>query len=144
MSGLILLALRLALVVALYAFLGWALWVLWQEMRRKSIPPVEDHLVITLVAQTSGEARAHHFRGLQVLIGRDLACDLRLEDKTISARHARLSYRLNQWWVEDLRSRNGTFLNQVQVDDPLVVATGDHLRVGGLVFEILLEENAVK
>jgi pSer/pThr/pTyr-binding forkhead associated (FHA) protein len=144
MSGIILLILRLALVAALYAFLGWALWVLWQDLRRKSTPAADKQLIITLVAQEADVARSYRFTGTQILIGRDMACDLLLDDKTISARHARLSYRHTQWWVEDLHSKNGTYLNQARADEPLVVASGDRLHVGGLTFEILLGENTQK
>ena len=76
------------------------------------------------------------FSSYEVLIGRDLACDLRLEDKTISARHARLSYRHNQWWVEDLKSTNGTFLNEEPVNTMTVLVSGDEIRVGQTIMRV--------
>ena len=76
----------------------------------------------------------------EVIIGRDPTCNLRLDDKTISARHARLSYHHKQWWVEDLHSTNGAFLNTENIVEPIVVATGDLLRCGEVEFEIKLED----
>jgi hypothetical protein len=41
-----------------------------------------------------------------------------------------------------LKSKNGTFLNQEVVEEPLVVASGDQLRCGGVVLQISLAEGA--
>jgi pSer/pThr/pTyr-binding forkhead associated (FHA) protein len=68
---------------------------------------------------------------------------LPLDDKTVSARHARLAYHHGQWWLEDLRSRNGTFLNTKAVHEPLVLATGDEVQFGSLKFLVLLDESRV-
>jgi pSer/pThr/pTyr-binding forkhead associated (FHA) protein len=59
-----------------------------------------------------------------------------LEEKTISARHARLYYEMAQWWAEDLHSTNGTFLNDELIASPMVLTSGDHLRCGEAIFEI--------
>ena len=75
-------------------------------------------------------------------MGRDPASDLYIEDKTISARHAKLSYHHGQWWVEDLRSTNGTFLNDEPVQEPLVLASGDRLRFGQVQWQVQAERQA--
>jgi len=141
MSAPVLLILRLALAATLYAFLGWGLWVLWGDLRRSAhslaIPLAPT---LSLIREQAGEQLVERFTIVEVIIGRDPACDLQVQDKTISARHARLSYHHGQWWVEDLRSRNGSFLNQEQVVEPLVVAPGDQLRLGQVVFQVEIEE----
>jgi pSer/pThr/pTyr-binding forkhead associated (FHA) protein len=140
MSGPILLVLRLLLASALYAFLGWAFWVLWQDLRRHSKAAVTSQVpTLTLVAQTGDSGTEFRFTLPEILVGRDPACQCCLDDKTISAQHARLSYHHRQWWVEDLRSRNGTFLNQAPVAEPLVIVSGDLLRCGQVIFQVLLE-----
>ena len=48
---------------------------------------------------------AHDFR-----IGRDVACEVHLDDPLISRRHAEISHVEGLWWVRDLGSRNGTML----------------------------------
>jgi pSer/pThr/pTyr-binding forkhead associated (FHA) protein len=55
---------------------------------------------------------------------------VRLKEDTVSAHHALLIFRGGQWWLEDLGSRNGTKVNEVQVEEPLVVTYGDALRLG--------------
>lgn len=144
MSGPVLLALRIALTVALYAFLGWALYTLWQDLRRQSKLLTSSQVPrLTLIHQVDGISKAFRYSTAEVTIGRDPACDFHLEDKTISAQHARLSYHHSQWWVEDLHSTNGTFLNQEPVSEPVVITAGDQLRCGQLIFEIGIGETAL-
>jgi pSer/pThr/pTyr-binding forkhead associated (FHA) protein len=59
-----------------------------------------------------------------------------LDDPTVSNTHARLSYHHGQWWLEDLRSTNGTFLNDEAVASPLVVTDGDVVRCGQVQFTL--------
>jgi pSer/pThr/pTyr-binding forkhead associated (FHA) protein len=141
MSGPILLALRLLLTVAMYGFLGWAFWVLWQDLRRHSRSLAAAQVpALTLVLQIDGEESSFRFDRSEILVGRDIACDCHLDDRTVSAQHARLAYHHRQWWVEDLSSRNGTFLNQESVAGPLVLASGDQLRFGQVTLQVLLSE----
>jgi pSer/pThr/pTyr-binding forkhead associated (FHA) protein len=64
------------------------------------------------------------------LIGRAADNSICLDDSTISAYHVRLSFQGGQWWLEDLGSRNGTGVNDLAIEEPLVVTYGDRIRVG--------------
>lgn len=135
MSGPILLVLRLMLVVALYAFLGWALLTLWRDIKRQGeLLSSRQAPRLTLLRRVGADFETLRFISPDVSIGRDPASDLALEDKTVSAMHARLSFHHGQWWVEDLNSRNGTFLNEKPVSQPLVITAGDELRCGHVAF----------
>ena len=138
MSATILLVLRLSLTIVLYLFLGFVLYSLWIDIKQRTQKPdTASENPIELILK-DGETRkfSHHFDGKVVTVGRDPINDLHLEDSTISAQHARLSFHHEQWWVEDLRSTNGTYLNQVQVTEPVVVTDGDQLRCGKVVMVI--------
>ena len=56
----------------------------------------------------------------QVVIGRHPECDIVIADDFASSRHARLFRRpgSRDWFVEDLNSRNGTFVGQWRVEQP--------------------------
>ena len=80
------------------------------------------------------------FNQPEIVIGRDTSCDLILEEKTVSAEHARLSFHDGRWWVEDLRSRNGTYLTQELLTTAVVLTSGDHLQLGQVVDQIMIGE----
>src|SRR5574338_61120 len=132
MSGLIALALRLLLALALYAFLGWALWTLWRDIQREADRVVTRRAPgISLAVQKAGQLTAiKYFIQPEIALGRDPACDIPIMDETVSARHARLVYHHGQWWLEDLNSTNGTRLNQAMVTTPTVLTSGDEIDLG--------------
>lgn len=65
-----------------------------------------------------------------LVVGRTEAADIALADASVSRRHARLFRRENQWFVEDLGSRNGTLLNGEGVRGERAVKPGDLVRIG--------------
>lgn len=137
MVGVIFLILRFVFTISLYLFVGWALYTMWRELKQHSSQlSTKQPIALTLSPGLESDMVATRLTIPEITIGRDPSCNFPLNDNTVSALHARLSYRQGQWWVEDLRSTNGTFLNQEQVSLPLVVTTGDELRFGQVAFTI--------
>ena len=66
----------------------------------------------------------------QVDIGRNLDCWLTLDDELTSRYHARLSVESGRAYVEDLGSRNGTFLNDLRLTGKRPLRPGDRVRIG--------------
>ncbi len=132
------LILRLALAFALYAFLGWALWTLLQELKQQGDRlSAQKQPEITLSIQADqGQETIRRFSQPEIMIGRDPNCDLAMMDEALSAHHARLAYHHGQWWLEDLNSTNGTFLNRERLTTAAVVITGDRFKCGNTVFGI--------
>jgi FHA domain-containing protein len=62
------------------------------------------------------------------LIGREAGLPVFLDDPRVSARHAELSFRHDQWWLRDLGSSNGTQLNGQPVHSVVAVRSGDVLQ----------------
>ncbi|SNQ48295.1 FHA domain-containing protein FhaB [Frankia canadensis] len=71
-----------------------------------------------------------------VTIGRAQDSTLVLEDDFASGRHARLVPHDGQWFVEDLGSTNGTYLNRTKVTSPMPVPLGAPVRIGKTVLEL--------
>jgi pSer/pThr/pTyr-binding forkhead associated (FHA) protein len=143
MIATIVLILRLTLAVALYAFLAWALWTLLQELKQQGDKlAVQKKPAITLHIQLDpGNETVRRFLQPEIMIGRDPNCDLSMMDEALSAHHARLAHHHGQWWLEDLNSTNGTFLNREKLTTAAVVITGDKFKCGNTVFDISVEEN---
>ena len=143
MTATLVLLLRLILAIALYAFLGWALWNLLREFKQQGDKlAAQKKPAITLSIKTEqGKESKRQFSQPQIMIGRDTKCDVSMMDEALSAHHARLTYHHGQWWLEDLNSTNGTFLNREKLTTPAVVITGDHFKCGNTVFSIQVEES---
>jgi pSer/pThr/pTyr-binding forkhead associated (FHA) protein len=63
-------------------------------------------------------------------IGRDVNNAVVVEDQFVSAEHAILTFRGRAWYVEDLESTNGTFVNGSPVDGVAPLGFGDVVQVG--------------
>jgi diguanylate cyclase (GGDEF)-like protein len=64
------------------------------------------------------------------VIGRAPTVELRVEDDGISRAHARIRAETGRAWVEDMGSRNGTFVNGAKVTVPVELRDGDKIQVG--------------
>ncbi|RVW02317.1 FHA domain-containing protein FhaB/FipA [Rhodococcus spongiicola] len=94
---------------------------------------VAKHLVVTQGALAGTRITL----GTQpVLIGRADDSTLVLTDDYASTRHARLSQRGADWYVEDLGSTNGTYLDRDKVTTAVRVPLGTPVRVGKTVIEL--------
>ena len=143
MIATIVLLLRLILAIALYAFLGWALWNLLREFKQQGDKlATQKKPAITLsMKMEQGQESKQQFSQPQIMIGRDTKCDVSMMDEALSAHHARLTHHHGQWWLEDLNSTNGTFLNRERLTTPAVVITGDHFKCGNTLFSIQVEDS---
>jgi pSer/pThr/pTyr-binding forkhead associated (FHA) protein len=68
-------------------------------------------------------------------VGRADACQIRLPDTYASSFHARIFDRDGSWYVEDLGSTNGTYLNQRRITAPAELRAGDKVRIGKTTLE---------
>jgi pSer/pThr/pTyr-binding forkhead associated (FHA) protein len=65
-------------------------------------------------------------------IGRGEQSDVRLRDESVSSAHATLLRKGNTWYVVDLRSANGTFVDGYRIAGERELSTGATLRVGSV------------
>lgn len=139
MSAPILLAIRVLMVVVLYIFLGWALYTLWKGIQRSTYAHEKSRIPeLVLGVEDESEERIEFSRSQEtILIGRDSLCDLAIDNSTISSQHAIIEYDMGQWWLKDLRSTNGTFLNGERVEEPIVITDADQIHCGKIVITVL-------
>jgi pSer/pThr/pTyr-binding forkhead associated (FHA) protein len=59
-----------------------------------------------------------------------------LDEDVASGQHAKLVLRNGQWFIEDLNSTNGTYLDDTEVTSPMRVPVGARVRIGKTVLEL--------
>ena len=77
-------------------------------------------------------------------LGRGAENDVVLPDRFASNNHAVIHLRNGQYWLEDLGSRNGTFLNNMPLNSPAVLANSDLIKIGDIIFRFVRWDNAVE
>jgi pSer/pThr/pTyr-binding forkhead associated (FHA) protein len=144
---LVLTSLKILFLVLLYLFIARAIRVIYLDLvgprvpkpRRAPAPrPAKPRgqpraLVVT---EDGAAARTYPLKGEPMVIGRGETCEIALKDTYVSHVHTRIFPREESWFVEDLGSTNGTYLNRAKVTEPTPVAPGDEVRVGKTVVEV--------
>ena len=89
--------------------------------------PREDYFVV-LTGRQLGQLFAIDRE--EMTIGRASACDILIEDEGVSRRQARLVRRGDKLYLEDVGSRNGTYLNGARIEGVEALADGDKIQFG--------------
>ncbi len=72
----------------------------------------------------------------QTTLGRSSENTIQLEDERASRRHAQIDLQGGDWTIQDLGSRNGTFINQERIVQPVSLQTGDQVQIGDTLFQV--------
>ncbi len=124
--------LRLIFLGMLYAFLWLVVRALVRDLRSAAREPTRELGRLSVIASPSGEPAVGAAFALDAItsLGRDVNNSIVLEDEFVSTTHAALTYRGRAWYVEDMGSTNGTFVNGSQVDGLSPIAFGDEIQLG--------------
>jgi uncharacterized protein (DUF58 family) len=140
--------LKYFLLALLWLFFVYATRMVWVEIRRSRVenvaeaesPPVaaDRSVALRLRVVDPPQRRGRIFElGQEVTLGRSPGCAVYLEDDTFtSSVHARVYRRNGELWLEDLRSTNGTYLNDSKVSEPTRIQRGDRIKVGSTILEV--------
>ena len=78
--------------------------------------------------------RPVYIKKQDVLVGRGMDCDIKINSETVSSHHARIHNTSKGWAVSDLDSHNGTKLNGRYINQPQLIFDEDMLTFGDKVF----------
>jgi pSer/pThr/pTyr-binding forkhead associated (FHA) protein len=123
---------RLAFLALIYLFLIGVVRVLIRDLRAASREPATELGRLIVLASPSGEPAVGSVFALDAVttIGRDVNNAVVIDDPFASSEHCALTFRGRSWFVEDMASTNGTFLNGSQVDGTAPMSYGDEVQVG--------------
>jgi hypothetical protein len=134
------LGLRIAFIVLIYFFLYRVTRVMISELvvlgtvtgrgAEEMMPAANSALEMLEPAQSSylvGEAiPLDHYS----TIGRNASNSLQIDDSYVSGSHAELVFDQGAWWIIDLGSTNGSFVNDVPVRSRTRIAANDIVQFG--------------
>jgi hypothetical protein len=128
---------RLLFLLLIYAFLFAVVRVLLRDLRAASRGPAELGRLVVL-ASPRGEPQPGASYPLDAVtsLGRDVNNGIVLDDPFASSEHAVLTFRGRNWYIEDLASTNGTYVNGVPVEGLGPLGVGDEVQVGEIRFRL--------
>ena len=115
----------------LYLFLILVIVAAWLELRPAAVERRRQAVLEVLDparARLSPGDRLGLVSG--VTVGREASNGIRIEDESVSARHALVRHERGRWWVEDLGSTNGTYVNETRVTGRAALQPGDVVQIG--------------
>ena len=141
MDSTVILSARFGLLALTWVFILLVMWVQRKDVvnagagavrRQAAAVPITREKARS-VAVVEGPLKGSHMEIASLeefTIGRAGDNDCQLGDDFASSRHARMFRRGSEWFVEDLDSRNGTFVSGVRIDQPERVSVGTDIKMG--------------
>jgi pSer/pThr/pTyr-binding forkhead associated (FHA) protein len=149
--------LKYIFLAVLYLFFLRVLRAVWIELREPKPAPAPAAGVAAVAGEAGGDGSRRRQKGAsrlvvvepadrrgqefalgeELTVGRAAGCGVALMDDTfVSQLHARVFKRDGGYWVEDLGSTNGTFINRKPVTAAVAVRKGDKLQIGKTTMEV--------
>ena len=88
---------------------------------------MQDHLLINKGPRTGEKI---NLSDLPITIGREDSVKVRIDLSSISKKHARISQTDDGYLIEDLESKNGTYVNEERLQKPRRLVNGDQIALG--------------
>jgi diguanylate cyclase (GGDEF)-like protein len=99
-----------------------------------------DACVVHIYPTGQGMGARYPLTDTPMVLGRGNDCDIRINDHSVSRRHARIQPGADGFYAVDLQSTNGTFVNDVPASI-CKLKDGDYLRVGNCIYRFLAGGN---
>ena len=144
MPPIVLTTLKFFFIALLYLFIARAIRVIHLDLVGSRVPKPKGarrgakrgNPKSISVNEPDKPLRTLHLKEEEITFGRATTCTVPLDDTYVSSLHARLFAKDGQWFVEDMGSTNGTYLNRVKVTNPSPLSVGDQVRVGKTLVEV--------
>lgn len=99
-----------------------------------------DACVVHIYPTGPGMGSRYPLSDTPMVLGRGNDCDIRINDHSVSRRHARIQPGADGYYAVDLQSTNGTFVNDIPASI-CKLKDGDYLRVGNCIYRFLAGGN---
>jgi hypothetical protein len=123
---------RIAFLGLLYLFLYRVVRGLLRDLRAATREGASDLGRLVVVASPNEEPKSGTALALDAIttLGRDVNNSVVIDDPFASAEHAVLTFRGRAWYLEDLASTNGSFVNGRPIEGVVPINFGDEVQIG--------------
>ena len=97
--------------------------------QQQVVNALSDGVGILLVLKGAGVGGRYLLDAMETKVGRDINNEIWLDDITVSRSHALITKSNGQYFIKDLGSLNGTYLNAISVRDT-AITSGDEIQIG--------------
>lgn len=137
------LILRILIIAVIYVIIFWALRIMYKDIKGGNKKKRRSSKAFGLEVIEVGKGNANLKRGSVIPIHNSLSIGrkddnlLVLHNEYISAHHAKIFVKNDECFIEDLKSTNGTIVNNKSIDKVTYLKSGDEILIGEYVFKVL-------
>ena len=129
-------------IILLYVIIYYALKIMYKDVKggkKKKAPGKKAHGLEVLKTISNGTLGIGSVIPVTstISIGRREDNSIVLNDQFVSSYHAKIYVKNNDFYLEDLASTNGTFINDSKVEGRVRLKVNDQIRMGSTVFKVI-------
>lgn len=128
---------RYVFILIIYLFIFGIMRLIYLDIKSMREGPGEDHPYLKLINrkdQLPFKVKEAYTLEASITLGRKNENDIVLKDPYISNEHSQIILDEDQYFLEDLESANGTYLNGEQILDVVKLKNGDRIKLGQVEF----------
>lgn len=141
-------ALKYVFILIIYMFIFGIIRMIYLDISRMKMPvravlPTKFPYLLLLNKHADFYYDVKEFYPLdkrEITLGRGKSCDIRIEDLALSTKHLRIWYEDKEWRIQDLKSKNGTWLNDEPMDEQYLLDDGDIIKLGQLELQFCINK----
>lgn len=135
MYNIVSLVFKYLFIVIIYAFMLSIIRLIYLDIRGIDKSEAQTYLkLINMKEDLPFKVSEHYSISGDVTIGRGSDNKIVIRDPFISKEHMKIFEESGEYYIEDLKSANGTYLNDGKVDDVEVLSNGDIIQLGQIGF----------
>lgn len=137
MFNLLSILLRYVFIIIIYLFIFSIIRLIYLDIRSINTVSTDDSAYLKLINKIDSlpYKMSDHYSIEEVLtLGRANDNSIYIKDPFVSKRHMKITEDEGEYYLEDLNSANGTFLNEEKILDVVKLDSGDIIKVGNIEF----------
>lgn len=128
---------KYAFIVIIYLFIFSIIRLIYLDIRSFEVTGSEKGAYLRLInlqEDLKYNLREYYPINRELTLGRDIKNKVVIKDPFISGKHFKIKLENNKYILEDLKSSNGTYVNDFKVGEDVEIFNGDRIKIGDIEF----------